>query len=167
MDALREENNGLRGDLKTAQNTASLATKDAKQLKEDAKRLKEDLQTLRLDKDYQASLVDQKTSLVETLQGDLQSATLKSEQLAGEVESLKDFNATAAVAQAEELEDSKDAIKSCFYMFWKHNRNADFSYLGEAYAADEAECLERLAEEEAEAAAAKDATPQDPQVPEA
>lgn len=62
---------------------------------------------------------------------------------------------------SEELEDAKDAIKVCFYMFWKHNRNADFSYLGDAFAADEAECLERLAEEEAEAAAPKD--PQDPQ----
>ena len=47
-------------------------------------------------------------------------------------------------------------------MFWKHNRNADFSYLGDAYAAEEAECLERLAEEETEEAA-KDAAPEDPQ----
>ena len=62
---------------------------------------------------------------------------------------------------SDELEDAKDAIKVCFYMFWKHNRNANFSYLGDAFAADEAECLERLAEEEAEAAAPKD--PQDPQ----
>ena len=46
-------------------------------------------------------------------------------------------------------------------MFWKHNRNANFSYLGDAYAAEEADCLERLAEEEVEAAA-KDANPQDP-----
>ena len=67
----------------------------------------------------------------------------------------------------EELEDAKDAIKTCFYMFWKNNRNANFAYLGDAYAADEAECLERLAEEEAEAAAAKDATSQDPPNPQA
>ena len=50
-------------------------------------------------------------------------------------------------------------------MFWKHNRNVDFSYLGDAYAADEAECLERLAEEEVDAA--KDATSQDPPNPQA
>ena len=60
VDAMREENNDLRADLETAQNTASSATKEAKQLKED-------LQTIRLDRDYQAGLADQKTSLVETL----------------------------------------------------------------------------------------------------
>ena len=65
----------------------------------------------------------------------------------------------------DELEDAKDAIKVCFYMFWKHNRNADFSYLGDAFAADEADCLERLAEEEAEAA--KDAAPEDSPNPQA
>lgn len=63
---------------------------------------------------------------------------------------------------AEELEDSKDAVKICFYMFRKNNINAHFSYLGDAYAAEEAECLECLAEEETEAVA-QDATPRDPQ----
>ena len=79
-----------------------------------------------------------------------------------EVKSLKEFNPKAFVEHAEEIEDAKDAIKMCFYMFWKHNRNADFSYLGDAYAADEADCLARLVEEEAEEAA-KNADPQDPQ----
>ena len=64
--------------------------------------------------------------------------------------------------QAEELEDSKDAVKIFFYMFWKHNRNANFSYLPtDALAAEAAECLERLGEEEA-AAAQKDVTPHNP-----
>ena len=63
---------------------------------------------------------------------------------------------------AEEIEDSKDAVKMCFCMFQKHSSNANFSYLGDAYAADEAECLERLAKEEAEEAA-KNVGPQDPQ----
>ena len=67
---------------------------------------------------------------------------------------------------SEELEDYKDVIDICFFMFWKHNRSVDFSYLGDAYASEEAKCLERLAEEEAKAAA-KSATPQDPQDPQA
>ena len=82
--------------------------------------------------------------------------------------SLKESNDKTVSELTDELEDAKDAIKVCFYMFWKHNRNADFSYLGDAYATDEADCLERLAEEEAEtAAAAKDAAPQDPLNPQA
>ena len=47
-------------------------------------------------------------------------------------------------------------------MFWKHNRNADFLYLGDAYAAEEAKCLQRLAEDEAEAAAKRSEAPEDP-----
>ena len=80
----------------------------------------------------------------------MQAEVQKGEQLAAEVESLKDMNAKMLVEHAEEIEDSKDVVKMCFYMFWKHNRNADFSYLGDAYAADEAEWLEHLAEEETE-----------------
>ena len=104
-----------------------------------------------------------KSPLNDDLQGKLQASTSKCEQLTTEMESLKESHAKALSEQAEELEDAKDAIKVCFYMFWKHNRNTNFSYLGDAYTADEVECLERLAEEEAEAAAAKEATPQDPQ----
>ena len=89
------------------------------------------------------------------------------ESLEKETACLKESHAKAVSELTEELEDAKDAIKVCFYIFWKHNRNADFSYLGDAYAADEADCLERLAEEEAEAVAAQDATPQDPSNPQA
>ena len=64
--------------------------------------------------------------------------------------------------QVEEILDYKDSVDICFYMFWKHNRNADFSYLGDAYAAEEAKCLKRLAEEEAEAAAKRPEDPEDP-----
>ena len=62
--------------------------------------------------------------------------------------------------QAEEILDYKDFVDICFYMFWKHNRDADFSYLGDAYAAEEAKCLKRLAKEEIDAA---DKGPQDPE----
>ena len=62
----------------------------------------------------------------------------------------------------EEILDYKDSVDICFYMFWKHNRGADFSYLGDAYAAEEAKCLQRLAEEEAEAAAKRSEAPEDP-----
>ena len=64
--------------------------------------------------------------------------------------------------QVEEILDYKDSVDICFYMFWKHNRNANFSYLGDAYVVEEAKCLKRLAEEEAEAAAKRPEGPQDP-----
>lgn len=64
--------------------------------------------------------------------------------------------------QVEEILDYKDSVDICFYMFWKHNMNADVSYLGDAYAAEEAKCLRRLAEEEAEAAVKRPEGPQDP-----
>ena len=152
-NSVMEENADLKAELVAAKKAASEATKEAKEKKEE-------LRTCRLDRDYHAELANQKFSLVDGLQK-------KCGELSTEMESLKDSHAKALSELTEELEDAKDAIKVCFYMFWKNNRNADFSYLGDAYAADEAECLERLAEEEAEAAVAKDATPQDPQNPEA
>ena len=145
--SVMEENADLKTELEAAKKAASEAVKEAKEKKEE-------LRTCRLDRDYHADLENQKSSL-------------NDDQLSLEVESLKDSHAKTLSELTEELEDAKDAIKVCFYMFWKHNRNADFSYLGDAYAADEAECLERLAEEEAEAATAKDAAPQDPQNPSA
>ena len=136
--------------MEAAKQEALNYAKEAKDAIKEAKEKKEELRTCRLDRDYHADLANTKASLVEDLQK--------------EVASLKESNSELS----EELEDDKDAIKVCFYMFWKHNRNAVFSYLGDAYAADEADCLERLAEEEAEAAAAaKDAAPQDPQDPQA
>ena len=147
-NSLLEENNDLKVELEAAKKAASEAAKEAKDAIKEAKEKKEELRTCRLDRDYHADLANTKASLVDNLQK--------------ETESLKESHAKTVSELTEELEDAKDAIKVCFYMFWKHNRNADFSYLGDAYAADEAECLERLAEEEAEAAAAQDATPQDP-----
>ena len=144
-NSLSEELKELKIELEAAKQAASNAAKEAKEATREAKEKKEELRTCRLDRDYHADLANTKASLVEGLEK--------------EVASLKESKAELT----DELEDAKDAIKVCFYMFWKHNRNADFSYLGEAYAADEAECLERLAEEEADAAAAaKDAAPQDP-----
>ena len=148
-----DENADLKTELETAKKAASEPAKEAKDAIKEAKEKKEELRTCRLDRDYHADLANQKSSLV----NDLQKKT----------EPLKESHAKTVSELTEELEDAKDAIKVCFYMFWKHNRNADFSYLGDAYAADEAECLERLAEEEAEVAAAKDATPQDPSNPQA
>ena len=144
-NSLSEENKDLKIELEAAKQAALDSAKEAKDSIKEAKEKKEELRTCRLDRDYHADLANTKASLVDELQK--------------EVASLKESKAELA----DELKDAKDAIKVCFYMFWKHNRNADFSYLGDAYAADEAECLERLAEEEAEAAAAKNAAPQDPQ----
>ena len=146
-NSLLEENNDLKVELKATKQAASDAAKEAKDAIREAKEKKEELRTCRLDRDYHADLANKKSSLVEGLEK--------------ETASLKESHAKAVSELSEELEDAKDAIKVCFYMFWKHNRNDDFSYLGDAYAADEAECLERLAEEEADAA--KDATSQDPQ----
>ena len=146
-NSLLEENKDLKIELEAAKQAASDAAKEAKDAIKEAKEKKEELRTCRLDRDYHVDLANTKASLVEDLQK--------------EVASLKESNSELS----DELEDAKDAIKVCFYMFWKHNRNTDFSYLGDAYAADEVDCLERLAEEEAEAAAAKDAAPQDPQTP--
>ena len=157
-NSVMEENADLKAEMETAKKVASEAAKEAKDAIKEAKEKKEELRTCRLDRDYHADLANQKSSLADDLQK-------KCEQLTAEVESLKESHAKALSEQAEELEDAKDAIKVCFYMFWKHNRNADFSYLGDAYADDEAECLERLAEEEVEAAATKGATSQDPQDP--
>ena len=152
-NSLLEENNDLKVELEVAKQAVSDAAKEAKDAIREAKEKKEELRTCRLDRDYHADLANKKSSLVEGLEK--------------ETASLKESHAKAVSELTEELEDTKDAMKVCFYMFWKHNRNADFSYLGDAYAADEAECLERLAEEEADAAAAKDAAPQDPSNPEA
>lgn len=152
-NSLLDENKDLKIELEAAKQAASDATKEAKDATREAKEKKEELRTCRLDRDYHADLANKKSSLVESLEK--------------ETASLKESHAKAISDLSEELEDAKDAIKVCFYMFWKHNRNADFSYLGDAYAADEAECLERLAQEEAEAAAAKDAAPRDPQDPQA
>ena len=97
------------------------------------------------------------------LQNNLEAESLKCEQLALQVKNLEEENSRLLKEHAGESEDSKDAVKICFYMFWKYNRNANFSYLpANAFATDEVECLERLAEEEA-AAARKDAIPQAPQ----
>lgn len=168
-NSIMEENAKLKTELETARMAASEATKEAKERKKE-------LRTCRLDRDYHADVANQKTFLANTLQNYLQAQTTRCEQLTAEmeslkevyamalveVESLKEFNAKASLEHAEEIEDVKDAIKICFYMFWEHNMNADFSYLGDAYAADEADFLARLVEEEAEEAA-KNAAPQDPQ----
>ena len=143
--------NDLKVELEAAKKAASEAAKEAKDAIKEAKEKKEELRTCRLDRDYHADFANTKASLVDNLQK--------------ETESLKESHAKTVSELTEELENAKDAIKVCFYMFWKHNQNANFSYLGDAYAADEAECLERLAEEEAEAAAAKNDAPQDPEDP--
>ncbi|XP_062118961.1 uncharacterized protein LOC133832665 [Humulus lupulus] len=50
---------------------------------------------------------------------------------------------------AKNLERYKGATFKCFYMFWKHNRGAEFSYLSERMRHSEInKCLARLEEEE-------------------
>ena len=103
-------------------------------------------------------MAEEKTTLADTLQKDLQAQMDKcSELTATNAEQAKLIE-----EQVEEILDYKDSVDICFYMFWKHNRTADFSYLGDAYAAEEAKCLKRLAEEEAEAAAKRPEAPEDP-----
>lgn len=155
VNSVMEENDDHKVELETARKAASEAAKEAKEAIKEAKEKKEELRTCHLDRDYHAHFANQKSSLVDDLQINMQAQTTKCKQLTAEVESLKESHAKTLAEQAGELKDAKDAIKICFYMFWKHNRNANFSYLGDAYAADEAECLERLPEEEAEAATAK------------
>lgn len=134
----------------------------------ETKEVKEALRTCKLDRDYHQEVAEKKTDVASDLQNNLEVESLKCEQLASQVKSLEEEKNKLLKEHAEELEGSRDAVKIYFYMFWKHNRNANFSYLpadafaADAFTADEAECLERLAEEEA-TTAQKDATPQDPQ----
>ena len=103
-------------------------------------------------------MATEKTTLADDLQKDLQAQVDKCNELIA-----KDADKAKLIEeQVEEILDYKDSVDICFYMFWKHNRNADFSYLGDAYAAEEAKCLRRLAEEEAEAAAKRPEAPEDP-----
>ena len=104
-------------------------------------------------------MADKKTVLADNLQKDLLAQVEKCSELTTENAQQKKL----LDEQAEEILDYKDSVDICFYMFWKHNRNADFSYLGDAYAAEEAKCLKRLAEEEAAAAARGPEGHQDPE----
>ena len=144
---------------KEAESSKAAASKAIKEAKE----IKEELRTCQLDREYHRGVAEEKTSLADTLQKDLQSEIDKCLDLTREnrekVRLLEDKD--------EEILDYKDSVDICFYMFWKHNRGADFSYLGDAYAAEEAKCLQRLAEEEAEAAAKRSEAPEDPQDPQA
>ena len=122
--------------------------------------MKDELCTYQLDREYHRGVADDKTTLADNLQKDLQAQVEKCSELAKE----NAEKTQLLEEQAEEILDYKDSVDICFYMFWKHNRNADFSYLGDAYAAEEAKCLKCLAKEEADAAAGG---PQDRQDPEA
>ena len=154
--------------VESSRKAASEATKEVKEIKEY-------LQTCRLDRDYHKDLVEKKTALVDNLQNDLQTQTEQCGKMSAENIQLKEARQKLLEDHAEEkkklldnhageLEDYKDVVDICFFMFWKHNRGADFSYLGDAYAAEEAKCLKCLAEEESDAAAGG---PQDHQDPEA
>lgn len=136
--------------------SASKATKEAKEIKEA-------LRTCQLDNEYHRGVASEKTTLADDLQKNLQAQIDKCLDLTREnrekTQLLED--------KEEEILDYKDSVDICFYMLWKHNRSADFSYLGDAYAAEEAKCLQRLAEEEAEAAAKRPEAPEDPQDPQA
>ena len=136
----------------SSKEVASKATKEAKLVREE-------LRTCQLDREYHRGVAEEKTTLSDTLQKDLQAQVDKCSEL------VKDNAEKAQLLeeQAEEILDYKDSIDICFYIFWKHNRNADFSYLGDAYATEEAKCLKRLAEEEADAAARGPKDHQDPQ----
>ena len=131
---------------------ASKATKEVKLIKEE-------LRTCQLDREYHKDVADKKTALVDTLQKDLQAQVDRCSELIKE----NAEKTQLLEEQTDEILNYKDSVDVCFYMFWKHNRNADFSYLGDAYAAEEAKCLKRLAEEEADAAAGGSQDRQDPE----
>ena len=142
-----------------AESSKAAASKAIKEAKE----IKEELRTCQLDREYHRGVATEKTTLADDLQKNLQAQVDKCLELSREnrekMRLLEDKD--------EEILDYKDSVDICFYMFWKHNRGADFSYLGDAYAAEEAKCLQRLAEEEAEAAAKRSEAPEDPQDPQA
>ena len=146
-----EENEKYKEEAESSKAATSKAIKEAKQIKEE-------LRTCQLDREYHRGVATEKTTLADDLQKDLQAQMDKCSELTA-----KDAEKTKLIEeQVEEILDYKDSVDICFYMFWKHNRGADFSYLGDAYAAEEAKCLKRLPEEEAEAAARRPEDPQDP-----
>ena len=144
---------------KEAESSKAAASKAIKEAKE----IKEELRTCRLDKEYHLGVATEKTTLADDLQKNLQAQIDKCLDLTRENRE----KVRLLEEKDEEILDYKDSVDICFYMFWKHNRGADFSYLGDAYAAEEAKCLQRLAEEEAEAAAKRSEAPEDPQDPQA
>ena len=139
---------------KEAESSKAAASKAIKEAKE----IKEELRTCRLDKEYHLGVATEKTTLADDLQKNLQAQIDKCLDLTRENRE----KVRLLEEKEEEILDYKDSVDICFYMFWKHNRGADFSYLGDAYAAEEAKCLKRLAEEEAEAAAKRSEAPEDP-----
>ena len=151
MKTAIEEKDKYKEEAESSKAAASKAIKEAKLIKEE-------LRTCQLDREYHRKVAEEKTTLTDTLQKDLQTQVDRCNELVA-----KDADKTKLIEeQVKEILDYKDSVDICFYMFWKHNRNADFSYLGDAYAAEEAKCLKRLAEEEAEAAAKRSEGHQDP-----
>ncbi|XP_062111486.1 uncharacterized protein LOC133822984 [Humulus lupulus] len=76
------------------------------------------------------------------LQDDLVISRKEAVGLEERVKELEETNAS-------NLERYKGATFNCFYVFWKHNREADFSYLSERLRQSQIDrCLARLEEEE-------------------
>ena len=145
-------------DLEKYKEEAESSRAAASKAVKEAKEIKEELRTCQLDREYHRGVATEKTTLADDLQKNLQAQVDKCLELSRENEE----KARLLEERDEEILDYKDSVDICFYMFWKHNRGADFSYLGDAYAAEEAKCLQRLAEEEAEAAAKRSKAPEDP-----
>ena len=135
--SLREKDK-FKEEAESSKKAASEATKEAKQIKEE-------LRTCQLDREYHKDVAEKQTALVDNLQKDLQAQIERCGELIAENNQPNEDKKKMFEEHAEELIDYKDAVDVYFYMFWKHNRNADFSYLGDANAAEEAKCLERLA----------------------
>ena len=146
---LEAESASAKAALEEREKEAASSKEAASKAIKEAKLVKEELRTCQLDREYHRGVAEEKTNLADNLQKDLQSQVEKCDEL-----TKKDAKKTQLLEeQAEEILDYKDSVDVCFYMFWKHNRNVNFSYLGDAYAAEEVKCLKRLAEEEAEASA--------------
>lgn len=116
-----EKNEKLKEEAETAKKTATEAVKEAKLTREE-------LRTCQLNREYHKEVAETKTSLASNLHNDLQAQTEKCGELAAELKQLKEQKKNMLADHAKELEDIKDAVKICFYMFRKYNRNVDFSY---------------------------------------
>ncbi|XP_062075429.1 uncharacterized protein LOC133779487 [Humulus lupulus] len=135
-------------EAKHAEESKMTLKKNAELLEQNTK-LAEELKTFQValtkdtvekEKYEEASLLNFKEAT--KLQDDLVASKKETEGLEGRIKELEETNAS-------NLERYKGATSNCFYAFWKHNREADFSYLSERMRRTKIKrCLALLEEEE-------------------
>ena len=72
---------------------------------------------------------EHKSVLAIDLRADLEVETNRCELLDAQVESLEKEKKALLKSNARSVHEYKDTVTTCFYIFWKHNKNANFSYL--------------------------------------